>query len=138
SVFLSVVVLGATLSGCASTRDRQDAADAAYDSGAYALAPAGSGVSLNAGGNAADLPGGVHNATIYFAYDRDAIDAGGRNKIAAWARYLSANPSATVRLEGYADERGTSEYNQALGERRALAVRDALAAAGASAAQMST
>lgn len=138
ALVLCVVVLGATLSGCASTRDRQDAADAAYDSGAYAPAPVDGGVSLSAGGDASDLPAGVHNATIYFPYDSDAIDAGGQNKIAAWARYLGANPAATVRLEGHADERGTSEYNQALGERRALAVRDALAAAGVSAAQMST
>ncbi|WP_370306582.1 OmpA family protein [Sinimarinibacterium flocculans] len=136
---LSVLLIGAALSGCASTRDRQDAAEATYGGGnAYAPAPVDGGVSLSAGSSAVGLPAGVHDATIYFAYDSDMIDAGGRNKIAAWARYLTANPSATVRLEGHADERGTSEYNQALGERRALAVRDALAAAGVAEMQMST
>jgi peptidoglycan-associated lipoprotein len=138
ALVLSVVVLGAVLSGCASTRDRQDAADAANGSGAYAPAPVDGGVSLSAGGDAADLPAGVHNATIYFPFDSDTIDAGGQNKIDAWARYLTANPAATVRLEGHADERGTSDYNQALGERRALAVRAALSAAGVSDSQMST
>ncbi|MES0872962.1 peptidoglycan-associated lipoprotein Pal [Sinimarinibacterium thermocellulolyticum] len=138
ALVLSVFVLGAMLSGCASTRDRQDAAAASRDSGAYAPTPVAGGVRLSAGGDAAGLPAGVGDATIYFAYDSDMIDAAGQSKIVAWARYLSANPSVTVRLEGHADERGTSEYNQALGERRALAVRDALAAAGVSEAQMST
>lgn len=55
----------------------------------------------------------------------------------AFARYLSANPSARVRLEGHADERGTTEYNIALGERRANAVQSALAAQGVSPAQTS-
>jgi peptidoglycan-associated lipoprotein len=137
ALLLSVVVLGATLSGCASTRDRQDAADAANDSQAYAPVPVDGGVSLSTDG-AAGLPAGVDNATIYFPFDSDMIDAAGQAKIAAWARYLSANASVIVRLEGHADERGTSDYNQALGERRALAVRDALAAAGVAAAQMST
>jgi len=56
----------------------------------------------------------------------------------AHARYLAQHPSASVRLEGHADERGTREYNIALGERRAKAVERLLIVNGASTSQVET
>ena len=57
--------------------------------------------------------------------------------VARFAQYLAKNPTAKLRLEGHADERGTREYNVGLGERRANAVQSALIAGGASATQIS-
>jgi peptidoglycan-associated lipoprotein len=59
---------------------------------------------------------------VYFAFDSSAIDDESRAIIEAHASYLAANPGITLTLEGHADERGTREYNLALGERRAQAV----------------
>lgn len=132
-----LLLLAASVTGCASTRDRNAATDDGSSSGAYTSAPSDGGVRL-AGDNAGALPPGVQSSVIYFAYDSDTIDSAGQQSVAAWARYLSANPTVTVRLEGHADERGTTQYNEALGERRALAVRAALTAAGAAVTQLNT
>jgi peptidoglycan-associated lipoprotein len=64
--------------------------------------------------------------TVYFAYDSSVVRSGEKHKVAAVADYLKGNPSVAVRVEGNCDERGTEEYNRALGERRALAVREML------------
>ena len=75
---------------------------------------------------------------IYFDYDSSSIRAEYRETIAAHASYLASNSATSVTLEGHADERGTREYNLALGERRALAVRRQLVLLGASAGQIKT
>lgn len=59
---------------------------------------------------------------VYFPYDSASVDDEGRGIIETHARYLKSNPGKQVRLEGHADERGTPEYNLALGERRAQSV----------------
>lgn len=59
---------------------------------------------------------------VYFAFDSSAIDDESRAIIEAHASYLAANPGIKLTLEGHCDERGTREYNLALGERRAQAV----------------
>ena len=66
------------------------------------------------------------------------IKGEGTDVVAAHAKYLAANPSTRVRLEGHTDERGSREYNIGLGERRAQAVRRALLLQGAADAQIST
>ncbi len=74
---------------------------------------------------------------ILFAYDQATVTAKYRDIIAIHARYLSQNPSSKMVLEGHADERGTPEYNLALGEKRANSVANLLRAQGASAGQIS-
>ena len=56
-------------------------------------------------------------------FDSSALDSESRALIEAHAAYLAANPDVLLGLEGHADERGTREYNLALGERRGQAVR---------------
>jgi peptidoglycan-associated lipoprotein len=68
--------------------------------------------------------------TIHFAYDSSAIAGGEKSKLSSVADYLKSNPNAAVRVEGNCDERGTEEYNRSLGERRALAAREALVGFG--------
>lgn len=63
---------------------------------------------------------------FYFEFDRSDVSSADREALAAHARFLAANQSKNVRLTGHADERGTREYNMALGERRARAVADIL------------
>ena len=64
--------------------------------------------------------------TIYFAYDDTEIDEVATRVIIEHANFMQNNPSVRLRLEGHADERGTREYNLALGENRALSVKEVL------------
>jgi peptidoglycan-associated lipoprotein len=75
---------------------------------------------------------------IYFDYDSSNIREDFQHVVEAHAGYLAAHPEATITLEGHADERGSREYNLALGERRALAVRRQLVLLGATAGQIRT
>ena len=90
-----------------------------------------------AAGAAASGPAGAP-LVIYFEYDSSDIRADFAGAISAHARHLAANGAARVRLEGHTDERGTREYNIALGERRSQAVRRALLLQGATDAQVTT
>ncbi len=67
---------------------------------------------------------------VIFDFDSAVIKTSEKGKITAVADYLRSTPSAAVEVEGHCDERGTEEYNRALGERRALAVREELALQG--------
>ena len=64
--------------------------------------------------------------TIYFAFDDTEIDEAATRVIIEHANFMQNNPSVRLRLEGHADERGTREYNLALGENRALSVKEVL------------
>jgi peptidoglycan-associated lipoprotein len=67
---------------------------------------------------------------IYFEYDKDAVKPEYTSLVQAHASYLGQNRNRKVRLEGHADERGSREYNMALGQRRADSVRKAAAVLG--------
>jgi peptidoglycan-associated lipoprotein len=77
-------------------------------------------------------PAALAANTIHFAFDSAAIKKSEDANISAVASALSANANDKLLIEGNCDERGTEEYNRALGERRALAAREALAKAGVS------
>jgi peptidoglycan-associated lipoprotein len=72
---------------------------------------------------------------VYFDYDSFAIKDQYQSTIDAHARFLKANPNKRVSLEGHADERGSREYNLALGQKRSDSVRRALSLLGVSDAQ---
>ena len=78
----------------------------------------------------ADLIAKAGSDTVYFGTDEYSLDEASRATLAAQARWLIANPNVRASIEGHADERGTREYNQALGERRANAARDFLVSQG--------
>jgi len=75
---------------------------------------------------------------IYFNYDESNLSDEAREKLARNADVLKGQPQFQVTIEGHCDERGTSEYNLALGERRANAVRDYLGSLGVTPARMRT
>jgi peptidoglycan-associated lipoprotein len=80
-------------------------------------------------GSAADFSVNVGDR-IFFGYDRSDLSAEARGTLDKQAEWLKKYPRKSVTVEGHADERGTREYNLALGERRASAVKNYLAAAG--------
>ena len=75
---------------------------------------------------------------IYFDFDRYDLRSDARETLKANAEWLKQNPSATVQIEGHCDERGTAEYNLALGAKRAQTAKDYLTAMGIPAQRLST
>ena len=84
----------------------------------------------------ADLVAKAGSDTVYFGTDEYSLDEATKVTLAAQARWLLANPNVRASIEGHCDERGTREYNQALGERRANATRDFLVSQGVPAARL--
>ena len=75
---------------------------------------------------------------VFFAFDRSDITPEAQEILARQADWLRRYPNVTVTIEGHCDERGTREYNLALGERRAQAVKNVLVASGIPASRIST
>jgi len=74
--------------------------------------------------------------TVYFDFDSSALLADAQGTLARQAAFLKMYPAVKITIEGHADERGTREYNLALGERRASAARDYLLAQGIDSARV--
>lgn len=77
-------------------------------------------------------------APVFFRYDSDAIDEAGQKVLSANAELLKKYPTWAITIEGHSDERGTAEYNLALGERRALSAKSYLLSLGISADRIRT
>ena len=75
---------------------------------------------------------------VFFAYDSFALNSNAQDTLSKQAAWLKANGSVTIAIEGHADERGTREYNLALGDRRANAAKDYLMSQGISANRITT
>ena len=75
---------------------------------------------------------------VFFAFDRADISPEAREILGRQADWLRRYPNVTVTIEGHCDERGTREYNLALGERRAQAAKNVLVASGISVSRIST
>lgn len=76
--------------------------------------------------------------TVYFDTDRYNIDATDQQALAAQAQWLQKYPAKRITIEGHCDERGTREYNLALGERRANAAKNYLVSLGVDASRITT
>lgn len=106
----------------------------------------------NSGGNKAGIPLPAENLrygrpedramfageTVYFEYDRANVKSSETDKVKKVAEFMKGNPLHDLAVEGHCDERGTEEYNRALGERRAQAVREALVSFGISGSRITT
>ena len=77
-------------------------------------------------------------STVYFDYDQSTLTSEAQATLDRQAAFLKANPSVRIVIEGHCDERGTREYNLALGDRRASAARDYLVAKGVNASRLTT
>jgi peptidoglycan-associated lipoprotein len=133
-VFAALLLAALVASGCAkkeTVQPEEGAPSGAPGAGTEGVAP---GEALP-GEELADMPA-AEDRRVYFAFDSDVIDAAGRAVVEANAKAIRANRNAKVTLEGNCDERGTREYNLALGERRALAVSRMMQALGVPASQI--
>lgn len=145
---LIALMAAASIAGCSTTPDDSTATDssasqeaaastseATYGAPDDSVSGSSTGVDSNSASQAAkDLA--MQATVVYFDFDKANVRPDAYNILKAHAAYLSANPSAAVRLEGHADERGTREYNLALGERRGNAAANYLTANGASSSQI--
>lgn len=131
SMGLSVLLLS-SLVAC-SSKDKNGSADpnAAVDPSISA-----SPMLFNPQGSDSGQISGLQS--INFEYDKAALTSEVRRILAGNAEWMKANPNLTVQIEGHCDDRGSSEYNIALGERRAKAVKNYLVSLGVSADKIST
>ena len=110
------------------------AAGSAGGVGNTAIAPVNLGAGGGAGGAAATAP--AETRTVYFDYDSFVIKPAYQTVIENQARYLTTDKNRKASIEGHTDERGGREYNLALGQKRAEAVRRALGLLGVADAQV--
>ena len=131
-----------TTTGSASTSGAGDDSISGAATTAGTADTAGADTTTTTGGFAGhplDNPAGALSVrTIYFEFDSSDIPESEHTTIAAHARYLSEHAGASLVLEGHADERGSREYNIALGERRAVAVRKLMTLLGGADPQIRT
>ncbi len=112
-----------------SAIDGDDASGTGFD-GAETQVIVGEGDFSGDAFNDPDSP--LANRVVYFDFDSSAVRFEDQATLEAHAAYLGDNPNVTIRLIGHTDERGSREYNLALGERRALSIRQILMLQGAS------
>ena len=142
-IILSIVLVN-LLAACASEKPKEAvsepaAAPAATAAEAPVAAPASSAQTETAPVASANVTAGIpETRSVYFPFDVDAVQEADRATVQAHGDYLGKNASAKVRVEGNADERGSSEYNLALGQRRANNVKKLLILSGAKSSQITT
>ncbi len=91
-----------------------------------------------AAGNYTENAGALASYVVRFDFDSSVIKSSERGNVEAVAAYLKDNPGVGLRIDGHCDERGTEGYNDALGERRAAALREAVLALGVDADRVIT
>jgi peptidoglycan-associated lipoprotein len=124
---LAAVVLAMTVAACAGQNPKpEDVGLAPYGKGGPATPGSARDFSVNVG----DI--------VYFSTDSTDLSPEAQQTLAGQARWLQQYAKYTITIEGHADERGTREYNIALGARRAQAVRDYLARNGVNPARIRT
>ena len=121
------LVMGLALAGCASKKNLPNNANDLGLNGANAATP----------GSAQDFTVNVGDR-IFFDTDSSVVRADAQGILTAQARWLNQYSQYSITVEGHADERGTREYNLALGARRAAATREYLARQGVAANRMRT
>lgn len=154
--FLAAIAIAAVLAGCESAPDKTPPATTAASTnpagsipGAVGSVPPDAGISRSGSIGGGEGRGGVQQQelggrgpaqvaqelvrvgdTVYFGYDSYALDGPAQTTLDQQAAILLRNTGVSVVIEGHCDDRGTREYNLALGERRATTVKDYLVAYG--------
>ena len=117
--------------GCASKKPTNSQDDAAADADG-----ANNGLALELNGDSdSGKAGGLQ--TVFFAFDSSTLDGSAKSAMQSNADFMKSNTNVDIQVEGHCDERGGRQYNLALGERRAKAVRDYLVALGVAAKRIS-
>ena len=138
---VAVVVLAAAVAGCGKKRAAVNPGAQAEAAGAGTQPPGSAAADAGRGGEE-DPENGSWGAPelaaaratleqrVYFGFDQYDLDDGARRIVEAKAEILRTRPSIRLRITGHADEQGTTEYNLALGMRRAAAVRESFESHG--------
>ena len=128
------------LAACASEVKKDEPAPAAAAPAAPSAAPAARPAQPGAvAGNPLNDPKSMlFKRSVFYDYDQSAIKTDYRSLVEAHARYLRDNPGATITIEGNCDERGSREYNLALGQRRADGVKSMMTVLGVPDRQIET
>jgi len=132
SKILSVFAAVALLAACETAPDQ-----GATNTGSGQVPAATTAPSGPVAGSKEDFVVSVGD-TVFFAFDKSDLSAEARSTLEKQAFWLRKYQNYSITIEGHADERGTREYNLALGERRAQAVKDYLAVLGVNAGRIST
>lgn len=130
SIFAALLV-GLLSVGCSSNKPKNAQDDDA------ALGADASGLTLELNGDSDSAKAGGLQ-TVYFGFDSSTLDSVTKSSVEANAEYLKTNTNVDIQIEGHCDERGGRQYNLALGERRAKAVRDHLVALGVESKRITT
>lgn len=136
---LAIALPMLTLAACSSTTDSDamTGADDSYQNGGVQTGGAQNGGALSAEEQMRQQYEALRRENvIYFEFDQDEVTGHYAQVLEAHANFLRSNPSVSILVEGHADERGTPEYNIALGERRAKAVTSYLQSLGVNGAQL--
>lgn len=122
----------------ACSKKVKEAPPADTTTGTTTTAPATTGPTTAGvyGPNDLDTDACLRQRTVYFDLDQDTLKPEFQNIVNCHAKYLRDRPSSRMTLDGHADERGSRDYNMALGERRGNAVSSAMQAAGGMASQI--
>jgi len=138
-----IVVAVLTLAACSSTGESESETAAGQTESSSSSSSARSSAQTRPGSSSGNLTqeqisteNALQQTVFYFDFDVAEFQPADRQTLTYHARDLSANPSKQVRLQGHADERGTREYNLALGERRANSILNYLIVNGASRSQI--
>ncbi|MDP2240949.1 MAG: peptidoglycan-associated lipoprotein Pal [Burkholderiales bacterium] len=149
-IFAGLLIAG-MLAGCSSTPTKEQEGAAVEDLKPLASTPAPAAAQAPKPDSATGRPLGTSTVaasplkdpanilskrSVYFDYDSNLVKDEYKPLITAHARYLTQNRAAQMRVEGNADDRGSREYNLALGQRRAEAVKQMLQLLGAQASQI--
>jgi peptidoglycan-associated lipoprotein len=129
--FFTTLMVAFLAVGCSSNRPKnaQDGANGADGSNA--------GMTLELNGDSdSNKAGGLQ--TVFFGFDSSNLDSAAKSTMKSNADFLKSNTKVDIQVEGHCDERGGRQYNLALGERRAKAVREYLVALGVEAKRIST
>ena len=137
--FVLVGVAAVALAGCAK-RNTPEAIPSAPSGVAEESAPEAINPVSNAPipGSHADFVATVSSDRIFFGTDESEIDSEDQATLRSQAQWLARYPAKQVTIEGHADERGSREYNIALGERRANAAKNYLASLGVNVSRITT
>ena len=153
--FIISLFIAAAVAGCSSTPTQESAPVEERTPGASTTVPGGGATTSGMGGSGVTGTTGatgasgatsplkdpksiLSNRSVFFDYDSYVVKDEYRALIEAHAKYLQANRAARMMIQGNTDERGTREYNIALGQRRADAVKKMMLLLGASDAQIET
>lgn len=142
--FLSIFAVLALVAACETAPKDSGDSSGGGASSQTSSSSGNEGVSSSAGTANQVQPGSQEDLVlnvgdrVFFGFDKFNLADESRATIQRQAAWLKANPTVTVAIEGHADERGTREYNLALGERRATAVKNYLVTLGVSSSRVST